>query len=90
MTDKPDSPHLLIPKMTAQLLIAIAENDDQKQPDAKSVLRDAFAKARLRAEIDVYKGALHGWCPPDSQVYNQDQAERAWSELLMLFKAALV
>ncbi len=90
VTDKPDSPHLLIPKMTAQLLIAIAENDDQKQPDAKSVLRDAFAKARLRAEIDVYKGALHGWCPPDSQVYNQHQAERAWSELLMLFKAALV
>ncbi len=89
VTDKPDSPHLLIPKMTAHLLIAIAENDDQKQPEAKSVLRDAFAQARLPAEIEVYKGALHGWCPPDSQVYNQAQAERAWSQLLILFKAAL-
>lgn len=88
-TDKPDSPHLLIPKMKAHFLIAIAENDDQKQPDAKNVLRDSFAKAKLPAEIEVYKGTLHGWCPPDSQVYNQEQAEKAWSRLLVLFKTAL-
>jgi carboxymethylenebutenolidase len=90
VTDKPDSPHLLIPKMTAQFLVAIAENDDQKQPDAKNVLRDSFAKSKLPAEIEVYKGAMHGWCPPDSQVYNQEQAEKAWSQLLILFKRALV
>jgi carboxymethylenebutenolidase len=89
VTDKPDSPHLLIPKMKAHYLIAIAENDDQKQPDAKNVLRDSFAKAKLPAEIEVYKGTLHGWCPPDSQVYNQEQAEKAWSRLLVLFKTAL-
>jgi carboxymethylenebutenolidase len=89
VTDKPDSPHLLIPKMKAQYLIAIAENDDQKQPDAKTVLRDSFAKTKLPAEIEVYQGTLHGWCPPDSQVYNQEQAEKAWSRLLVLFKGAL-
>ncbi len=89
VTDKPDSPHLLIPKMKARYLIAIAENDDQKQPDAKTILRDSFAKARLPAEIEVYKGTLHGWCPPDAQVYNQEQAEKAWSRLLVLFKTAL-
>jgi len=89
VTDKPDSPHLLIPKMKAGFLIAVAENDDQKQPDAKSVLKDSFARAKLPAEIEVYKGTLHGWCPPDSQVYNQDQAEKAWSRLLVLFKTAL-
>jgi carboxymethylenebutenolidase len=89
VTDKPDSPHLLIPRMRAHFLIAIAENDDQKQPDAKNVLRDSFAKAKLPAEIEVYEKALHGWCPPDSQVYNQEQAERAWNRLLILFKAAL-
>ena len=89
VTDKPDSPHLLIPKMKASYLIAIAENDDQKQPDAKTVLRDSFARAKLKAEIEVYKGTLHGWCPPDSQVYNQEQAEKAWSRLLVLFKTAL-
>jgi carboxymethylenebutenolidase len=90
VTDKADSPHLLIPQMKAHFLIAIAENDDQKQPEAKNVLRDSFAKAKLLAEIEVYRGALHGWCPPDSQVYNQEQAEKAWNRLLILFKAALV
>ena len=89
VTDKPDSPHLLIPKMKAHFLIAIAENDDQKQPDAKNVLRDSFAKAKLPAEIEVYKGTLHGWCVSDSQVYNKDQAEKAWSRMLVLFKTAL-
>lgn len=89
VTDKPDSPHLLIPKMKAHYLIAIAENDDQKQPEAKNVLRESFAKAKLPAEIEVYKGTLHGWCPPDSQVYNPEQAEKAWSRMLVLFKEAL-
>lgn len=89
VTDKPDSPHLLIPKIRAHYLFAIAENDDQRQPEAKNVLREAFAKARLPAEIEVYAGALHGWCPPDSRVYNHDQAEQAWSRLLALFKTAL-
>jgi carboxymethylenebutenolidase len=90
VTDKPESPHLLVPKMKAHYLFAIAENDDQKQPEAKDVLREAFAKAKLPAEIEVYKGTLHGWCPPDSQVYNAEQAEKAWSRLLALFKTALV
>ena len=88
-TDQPDSPHLLIPKMKAHFLVAIAENDDQKQPDAKNVLRDAFAKAGLPAEIEVYAGALHGWCPPDSAVYNAAQAEKAWERMMALFKSAL-
>jgi carboxymethylenebutenolidase len=89
VTGKPDSPDLLIPKVKAQFLFAIAENDDQRQPEAKMVLREAFAKANLPAEIEVYAGAQHGWCPPDSQVYNHDQAEKAWSRMLVLFKTAL-
>ena len=88
-TDKPESPHLLIPKMKAQFLIAIAENDDQQQPDVKNVLKDSFAKAKLPAEIEVYAGAKHGWCPPDSQVYNADQAEKAWGRMMVLFKSSL-
>ena len=89
VTDKPDSPHLLIPQIKAQYLFAIAANDDQRQPEAKDVLREAFAKAKLRAEIEVYAGTQHGWCPPDSQVYNPEQAEKAWSRMLVLFKNAL-
>ena len=88
-TDKPDSPHLLVPKMRARYLIAIAENDDAREPQAKDVLRKAFADARLTAEIEVYAGAQHGWCPPDAAVYNQQQAERAWSRMLALFEKAL-
>jgi carboxymethylenebutenolidase len=90
VTDKPDSPHLLIPKIKAQYLIAIAANDDEKQPDAKTTLREAFASAHLKAEIEVYAGTMHGWCPPDSKVYNPEAAEKAWARLLVLFKAALV
>ncbi|WP_028080218.1 dienelactone hydrolase family protein [Solimonas soli] len=88
-TDKPDSPHLLIPQMKAQFLIAIAENDDAREPEAKEVLRKAFAQAKLPAEIEVYAGTKHGWCPPDSAVYDHDQAEKAWSRLLVLLERSL-
>lgn len=90
VTDKPESPHLLVPKMKAHYLIAIAENDDKREPDSKDVLREAFAAAKLPAEIEVYAGAMHGWCPPDSSVYNEAQAEKAWSRMLSIFKTALV
>jgi carboxymethylenebutenolidase len=89
-SDKPDSPHLLVPKMKARYLIAIAESDDMKDPTSKTLLREAFDKAKLPAEIEVYAGTMHGWCPPDSQVYNMDQAEKAWGRLLALFKTALI
>ncbi|MGE3304144.1 MAG: dienelactone hydrolase family protein, partial [Hyphomonadaceae bacterium] len=70
-------------------LFAIAENDDKSAPDVKDVLRDTFAQASLPAEIEVYAGAMHGWCAIDSAVYNQPQAERAWARLLALFERAL-
>lgn len=89
VTDKPDSPHLLVPKMKAQYLIAIADNDDERRPEEKGILRKAFDQAGLQAEIEVYEGAMHGWCPPDTSVYNKEQAERAWSRLLALFERTL-
>jgi carboxymethylenebutenolidase len=88
VTPNPDSPHLLVPQMKVQYLFAVAENDDQRDPEAKNVLRETFAKAALPAEIEVYPAA-HGWCPPDSAVYNEAQAERAWSRMLVLFEKAL-
>jgi carboxymethylenebutenolidase len=90
VTDQPTSPHLLIPKMKIQALIAIAENDDQAQPTAKTVLGESFKTAGLKAEIEVYTGAQHGWCPPDMPVYNAALADRAWDRLLATFKSALV
>ena len=89
VTDQPNSPHLQASKTKAQFLIAIAENDDKRAPTDKDVLKDTFGKANLPAEIEVYAGAAHGWCPPDSQVYNEPQAEKAWSRLLALYGKAL-
>jgi carboxymethylenebutenolidase len=95
VTDQPTSPHLLIPKMKAHLYIGIAANDDQRQPDAKDKLKEAFASAHQPAEIEVY-GSQHGWCmadmpaPPDKPIYNKADAEKAWAKLLALYKTALV
>jgi carboxymethylenebutenolidase len=88
-TDEADSPHLLVPKIDAGFLIAIAENDDEKDPEAKNLLREAFERTDAEAEIEVYAGALHGWCPPDGGAYNEAQAERAWARMLALFEREL-
>jgi carboxymethylenebutenolidase len=80
-----DSPHLLGPQMQGHYLFAVAENDDQRAPADKDTLRAAIAAAKVPAEIEVNAGAQHGWCPPDSRVYNQAQAEKAWARLLATF-----
>ena len=87
-TDQPESPHLLIPETKARFLVAIARNDDEKEPKTKDILRDAFAKAGRPAEVEVYP-AMHGWCPPDSAVYDVAQAEKAWARMMALFKESL-
>lgn len=84
----PNSPHLQASKTKAQFLIAIAQNDDTSRPNDKTVLKDTFAQAKLEAEIEVYP-AMHGWCPPDTQPYNKEQSEKAWTRLLALYGKAL-
>jgi len=93
VTANPDSPHLLAPKIKARMYFGIAANDDKTQPDAKDKLREAFAAAKVPAEIEVY-GSLHGWCVPDmpatnGPIYNKPDAEKAWGKLVALYKAAL-
>jgi carboxymethylenebutenolidase len=95
VTDKADSPHLLATKIKARMYFGIASNDDMRQPDAKDKLRETFAAARVTAEIEVYSGALHGWCVPDmplqngQPIYNKSDAERAWGKLVALYKVGL-
>ncbi|PWU10420.1 MAG: dienelactone hydrolase [Terriglobia bacterium] len=95
VTDKPDSPHLLAPKIKARMYFGVASNDDKQQPDAKDKLREAFAAAKVPAEIEVYPASLHGWCVSDmplqngNPIYNKPDAERAWGKLLALYKTAL-
>ncbi len=95
VTDKPDSPHLLASKIKGRMYFGIASNDDMRQPDAKDKLKESFAAAHVPTEIEVYAGALHGWCVPDMPqqngmpIYNKADAERAWGKLLALYKAGL-
>jgi carboxymethylenebutenolidase len=93
VTDKPDSPHLLAPKINARMYFGVAANDDQRQPDAKDKLREAFGS---KAEVELYSASLHGWCVPDmpaqddgKPIYNKPDAERAWGKLVALYKGAL-
>ena len=95
VTDQPDSPHLLAPRIKARMLFAIAASDDTRQPDAKDKLREAFAAAKVPAEIEVYPDTQHGWCVPDmplrngKPIYSKPDAERAWNKLVALYQAAL-
>ncbi len=84
----PDSPHLQAAMSKAQFLVAVAANDDMQAPTVKTTIKDTLTKAGLAAEVEVYP-AMHGWCPPDSGVYSEPQAERAWSRLLALYGKAL-
>ena len=89
VTDADNSPHKLIPQMSAHMLIAVAEDDHEKEPEAEGILRESFAAAGVPAEVEVYEGTLHGWCPPDAARYHEAQAERAWSRLLATFEKGL-
>ena len=90
-TDKPDSPHLLAPKIKARLYFAIASDDDAREPAVKDRLIHAFTAAKVRAEIEVFAHARHGWCVPDHKpaADNKADAERAWRRLLALYREAL-
>lgn len=85
---QPDSPHLLIPKTKAAYLIATAQNDDKQRPTEKDELKKLFADSKIKGTVDVY-AADHGWCVKGSPVYNEAEAERAWAELLKLYKTSL-
>jgi carboxymethylenebutenolidase len=88
VTDKPDSPHLLIPKTNAAYLICQARNDDAQNPKMKEDLKAAFTAAGKTATVDVYQ-ANHGWCVKGGAVYNEAEAERAWTNLTALYKTSL-
>ncbi|HKE85792.1 MAG TPA: dienelactone hydrolase family protein [Vicinamibacterales bacterium] len=95
VTEMPNSPHLLAPKIKAHMYFGIATNDDMRQPDAKVKLKEAFDAAKNPAEVEVYSMAQHGWCVPDmpasanGPIYKMDDAERAWAKLIALYKTSL-
>jgi len=96
VTDRPNSPHLLAPKIKAHMYFGIAINDDKQQPDAKTKLKEAFDAAKNPADVELYSMAQHGWCVPDmppnadGPIYKRDDAEKAWAKLMTLYKSSLV
>ncbi|KQW73271.1 dienelactone hydrolase [Phenylobacterium sp. Root77] len=88
-TDAPTSPHLVLPKTQAEYMVLVADNDDKQDPAAKEKVKGALDAAKLKNRVEVYEGAAHGWTVKGSQVYNEPAAEKAWAELLDLYKRAL-
>jgi carboxymethylenebutenolidase len=94
VTTQPNSPHLLAPKIHARMYFGVAKNDDERQPDGKDKLKAALDAAHVVNKIEVYP-ANHGWCmadmpaPANAPIYSKPDAERAWGELLVLYKQAL-
>jgi carboxymethylenebutenolidase len=86
VTDKPSSPHLLIPKTRAAFLVIIAKNDAEKMPKEKADLEAAFAAAHRPARVEI-SSANHGWTVAGSQTYDEKEAERAWAELLPFYRS---
>jgi carboxymethylenebutenolidase len=82
------SPHNLFDETRASFLIAIAQDDHAEAPENLEILRKTAADAGRPAEIEVYAGD-HGWTVPDSPSYAEAPAERAWANLLELYKDAL-
>lgn len=89
VTAEPTSPHLTLPNTKAEYLVLVADNDDKQDPEAKVKLKAALDAAGRPAKVEVYEGAAHGWTVKGSQVYNEPAAEKAWAELLALYKRAL-
>ena len=88
VTDAPNSPHLQAARSKAQFLVCLGDNDDKQRPKEKDILRETFQKAGLKLEVEVYMAA-HGWCPPDTQMYNAGESQRAWDRLLATYQQAL-
>ena len=89
VTEAEDSPHRLAGDIQGGVLIAIAENDHERQPEAQGELIAAFDAAGVPAEIEVYDDAMHGWVPTDSRAHNPEQSARAWGRMLALFEREL-
>jgi carboxymethylenebutenolidase len=86
VTADADSPHRLLANTKTAALFCIAQNDDEREPETKTTLRKTADAAGVVAEIEVYP-AQHGWCVTDSPVYDEPQAERAWSRLLAMLSS---
>src|SRR3984957_6165885 len=88
-TDLPVSPHLLVPKIKAEVYVAGADKDHGYPPEMAQRFEDALTKAGVRHKCEIYEGKMHGWMKPDMPVYDAQAAERGWKELFSLYARTL-
>ena len=88
-TDAADSPHLVLPRVTARLYFGHAVEDRSMPTEAIEKLNHALEAWGGEYESEVFEGAHHGWTVPDNSAYNPPQAERAFAKLIELFAKAL-
>jgi carboxymethylenebutenolidase len=88
-TDAPTSPHLLAPKIAAEVYVAGADHDSSYPPEMADRLEKALTEAGVDYRAEIYAGAAHGWMKPDFPIYDEAAAERGWREMLALFDRTL-
>lgn len=88
-TDEPNSPHLLAPKIKAEVYVAGADEDGSYPPEMHERLKKALDEAGVNYRAEIYEGAHHGWMKPDFPVYDEAAAERGWREMLAVFGRTL-
>lgn len=84
VTEAPDSPHRLLASTKASYMVAVARNDDAKDPASKETFRKAAEAGGRPADVEVY-AADHGWTVPDSPAWDPTEADRAWQKMVALF-----
>ena len=89
VTDKPDSPHVTAPKAKAAMYVAFAENDTHVPLPLVEQFTQALRAGGAKAEVELFKGAEHGFAFPQRAAYNKAAAEKHWEQLFALFNAQL-
>jgi carboxymethylenebutenolidase len=88
-TDKPDSVHLLLPKIKAALYVAHADNDAHMTEAQIKMFDEALKNTSLKYESEKYKEAAHGFTMKDLPMYNEAALNKHWKKLPELFKQNL-
>jgi carboxymethylenebutenolidase len=88
-TDQPDSPHLLVDRITAEVYVAHADNDASMPAAQQQRLSETFDAAGARHRAELYDGAIHGFTMADTAAYDEQATERHWEALLDLFGRTL-
>jgi len=88
VTDKPDSPHLMMKSIRASVYVAGAIEDQSFTDTQRATLDETLAAAGVDHVVELYQ-ARHGFVPSDTPVHDEAATARHWETLLALFDRKL-